>query len=95
MRQEELLRIMSKNAKISTEDMAAMLEASEEEIQETIAKMEEEGIICGYPTLINWDCTDNEMVTALSKSMLHFTAKPDLTKWRSSFTSLTRSNVYI
>ena len=65
MRQEELLRIMSKNAKISTEDMAAMLEASEEEIQETIAKMEEEGIICGYPTLINWDCTDNEMVTAL------------------------------
>ena len=36
MRQEELLRIMSKNAKISTEDMAAMLEASEEEIQETI-----------------------------------------------------------
>lgn len=60
MRQEELLRIMSKNAKISTEDMAAMLEASEEEIQETIAKMEEEGIICGYPTLINWDCTDNE-----------------------------------
>ena len=65
MRQEELLRIMSKNAKISTEDMAAMLEASEEEIQETIARMEEEGIICGYPTLINWDCTDNEMVTAL------------------------------
>ena len=45
--------------------MAAMLEASEEEIQETIARMEEEGIICGYPTLINWDCTDNEMVTAL------------------------------
>ena len=35
------------------------------EIQETIARMEEEGIICGYPTLINWDCTDNEMVTAL------------------------------
>lgn len=45
MRQEKLLRIMSKNAKISTEDMAAMLEASEEEIQETIARMEEEGII--------------------------------------------------
>ena len=65
MLQEELLRIMSKNAKISTEDMAAMLEASEEEIQKTIQELEEEGVICGYPALINWDRTDNEMVTAL------------------------------
>ena len=27
--------------------------------------MEESGIICGYPALINWDKTDNEVVTAL------------------------------
>ena len=27
--------------------------------------MEEQGIICGYPTLINWDKTGCEHVTAL------------------------------
>ena len=27
--------------------------------------MENEGVICGYPTLINWDKTDTEKVTAL------------------------------
>ena len=27
--------------------------------------MEKEGVICGYPTLINWDKTDTEKVTAL------------------------------
>ena len=31
---------------------------------EEIEKMENEGIICGYPTLINWDKTDTEKVTA-------------------------------
>ena len=30
-----------------------------------IEKMENEGVICGYPTLINWDKTDTEKVTAL------------------------------
>ena len=45
MLQEELLRIMSKNAKISTEDMAAMLEASEEEIQKTLSEDENSGAV--------------------------------------------------
>ena len=30
-----------------------------------IQKMEDEKIICGYHTLINWDNTDKEIVTAL------------------------------
>ncbi|MCH5266363.1 MAG: Lrp/AsnC family transcriptional regulator [Lachnospiraceae bacterium] len=62
---EKILSIISKNSKLSTEDLAAMLEASPEEIQAEIAAMEQEGIICGYPTLINWDNTDCERVTAL------------------------------
>ena len=35
-----------------------------ERLIEEIEKMENEGIICGYPTLINWDKTDTEKVTA-------------------------------
>lgn len=65
MLQEEILRNISKNARVTTEDLAAMLDATPEEIDENIRQMEENGVICGYPTLINWEKTDNEIVTAL------------------------------
>ena len=62
---EKILNNIAKNGKLSTEDLAAMLSASQEEIEEVIREMEKEGVICGYPTLINWDKTDCERVTAL------------------------------
>ncbi|MCR5798180.1 Lrp/AsnC family transcriptional regulator [Eubacterium xylanophilum] len=65
MRQEEILNIISTNSKVSSEDLAAMLNTTKEEIENYISRMESEGIICGYPTLINWDNADNDMVTAL------------------------------
>ena len=63
--QEKILRNIAKNGKLSTEDLAAMLAASPEEIEKEMNAMEEQGIICGYPTLINWDKTACEHVTAL------------------------------
>lgn len=63
--QERILRNIVKNSKLSTEDLAAMLEATPEEIDKEMRKMEEQGIICGYPTLINWDKANCEHVTAL------------------------------
>ena len=63
--QEKILRNIAKNGKLSTEDLAAMLAASPEEIEKEMNAMEEQGIICGYPTLINWDKTGCEHVTAL------------------------------
>lgn len=65
MLQDEILRNISKNAKITAEDLASMLDATPEEINEAIRNMEEDGTICGYPALINWDKTDTEIVTAL------------------------------
>ena len=63
--QEKILRNIATDSKLSTEDLAAMLSATPEEIQRQLAEMEERGIICGYPTLINWDRADCERVTAL------------------------------
>lgn len=63
--QENILRNIATDSKLSTEDLAAMLSASPEEIQQQLEEMEEKGIICGYPTLINWDRADCERVTAL------------------------------
>lgn len=62
---EEILRNIAKNGRLSSEDLAAMLDASPGEIASEIEAMEKEGVICGYPTLINWDKTDCERVTAL------------------------------
>lgn len=62
---EEILKSIDKNAKLSAGDLAVMLGAKEEEVITAIAEMEADSIICGYPTLINWDKTSRERVTAL------------------------------
>ena len=62
---ERLLHILEKNGKMSTADLAVMLDSTEIEIQTAIAEMEADGVICGYPALINWDNTEFEHVTAL------------------------------
>lgn len=61
---ESILKIIDKNSKVSIEDLAVMVDASVETVQLEINKMEKEGVICGYPTLINWDKTECEKVTA-------------------------------
>ncbi|MBO6108970.1 MAG: Lrp/AsnC family transcriptional regulator [Eubacterium sp.] len=62
---DKILKTLSKNARLSSSDLAAMLDMSPEEIKQIISDMEDEGIICGYPTLINWDKTGDERVTAV------------------------------
>ena len=62
---EKILNAIAKNSKISNEDLAIMLGFTKDEVEREIEKMEEEGIICGYPTLINWDNMNCEKVTAL------------------------------
>lgn len=60
----EILRMLENNSRIDLHDLAIMLGTDESVVLEEIEKMENEGIICGYPTLINWDKTDTEKVTA-------------------------------
>lgn len=62
---EQILAVIEKNSRIDLNDLAIMLGVSEAEVANEIAQMEKEQIICGYHTLINWDKTSNEKVTAL------------------------------
>ena len=62
---EDILQIIQNNSKIEVKDLALMLNDNEDNIADEISKMEKEKIICGYHTLINWDRTNNEKVTAL------------------------------
>ena len=62
---EKILTIMEKNSRIDLADLAALLGESEIAVANEIADMEKENIICGYHTMINWDKTGEELVTAL------------------------------
>ena len=62
---EEILSILEKNSRINTKELAVMLGSTEIDVVNEISKMEQEGIICGYHTLINWEKTTKEKVNAL------------------------------
>lgn len=62
----EILKLMDKNSRIDFQDMADMLDTDIEVVKKTVKEMEEEHVICGYTTLINWDKVDtDERVTAM------------------------------
>ena len=65
MLEEKVLGIIEKNSRVSTREVAVVLGTQEIEIINALQSMEERGIICGYHTMIDWDKTDIEKVTAL------------------------------
>lgn len=62
---EKILTFIEKNSRIDIKEMAVILGEDEAQIASELTAMEEEHVICGYHTLINWDKTDIEKVTAL------------------------------
>ena len=61
----EILSLIEQNAKLTPEEISVYLGAPEADVRAEIARMEEEHVICGYNTLINWERTDSEFLTAL------------------------------
>ena len=62
---ETILSLLEKNSKLTFAEIAEQTGISEKDVIDTIKALEEENVICGYNTLINWDKTDREYVTAL------------------------------
>lgn len=62
---EEILEILEKDSRYSAEEIAAMTGKTVEEVKDAIKKYEEESIILGYTTLINYENTSKDNVTAL------------------------------
>ena len=63
--EQEILELLENDSRISVNQIADMLGKSVDEITKCIEKLEKENVICGYSTLINWDNTEREFVTAL------------------------------
>ncbi|MBQ8189212.1 MAG: Lrp/AsnC family transcriptional regulator [Lachnospiraceae bacterium] len=62
---ERLLSIIEKNSRIDIKELAIIMGEPEIEVANELKALEEEGIICGYHTMIDWEKTSIEKVSAL------------------------------
>jgi len=61
----EILEILEKNSRIEIEQLAIMINMPREEVLKQIKELEDSNIILGYNTMIDWEKTEKESVTAL------------------------------
>ena len=61
----DLLKLLTRNARLSDEELSVMTGKNESEIHSDIAAMESEGLIRGYKTVVDWERIDNSSVSAL------------------------------
>lgn len=62
---EKILTFIEKNSRIDLKELAIVLGVDEAMVVNELQRMEEEHIICGYHTIIDWDKVGIEKVTAM------------------------------
>ena len=62
---EKILTFIEKNSRVELKELATMLGMSEVDVANELEAMENEGIICGYHTLIDWDKVTTERINAV------------------------------
>ena len=62
---EKILTFIEKNSRVDLKALAIMLRVDEASVVNELQAMEDEHIICGYHTLIDWDKAGIEKVTAM------------------------------
>lgn len=61
----KLLKLLSKNARYSLNELSVMTGLSEDEVKSQVSQMEKEGLIRGYKAVIDWERLDSAMVSAI------------------------------
>ncbi len=62
---EEILSIIEKNSRIDVHELSVLLGAEEVLVANELKALEDEGVICGYHSMIDWSKTSIEKVNAL------------------------------
>ena len=60
-----LLDLLFENPRARITDLADILNETEEDVEKAKKKLEDDGIICGYHTIINWDKANVDHVDAI------------------------------
>ena len=62
---EKLLRLLENDATLTPRELALMLSKEVGDVKKMISELERDGVILGRQTVIDWDKTDREYVTAM------------------------------
>ncbi len=62
---ERILHLLQENSKLSAAQIAVMLDADEKLVGASIRALEQERVILGYTSIINWEKTNRDTITAL------------------------------
>ena len=62
---DKILQLLEENANLTHEQLAVLCQKEVGDIKKIIDQYEKDGVILGYKTLIDWDKTDREYVSAL------------------------------
>lgn len=61
----EILKLLEKDARLTADQIAIMLGCEKSQVVEAIDELEKNGTILGYNTIIDWEKTEHESVTAM------------------------------
>ena len=64
-RSNKLLKLLEKDCTLTTTQLAAMCNTTEEDISLRMETLADEGVLLGYKAVVNWEKTDVEAVEAL------------------------------
>ncbi len=62
--ENEILHILAENSRLTNEQIAVMLDKSEEEVAQVVKELENKNIVLGYPALVDWEKTGEDVVMA-------------------------------
>jgi len=62
---DKLLKLLSENARLTTEQLAVMLNVTPKQVSDEIEEYEKSGVIRGYKALVNWEKIDKNKASAL------------------------------
>lgn len=62
---DKLLDLLIENPRVSVTSLADVLNESEDSVDGAIKKLENDKVICGYHTVVNWDKANKEHVDAI------------------------------
>ncbi len=61
----EILKLLEADARLTPEQLAIMLNCNTDDVKKIIDKYEKNGTILGYNTVVDWEKTEKESVTAM------------------------------
>ena len=61
----EILKLLENDPKLTAEQIAIILNCDKEAVAAEIREFETTGVILGYKTIVDWEKTDHESVTAM------------------------------